>query len=185
VVATDLNTVGSIELSSGNVKKCVRASMSLLNWFPPVHDPTAPTPEQAHLLCDGCYSQNLPIKVAKKIAKFVVAVDAGWKVLWRWLIVSCCYGYDGRLYFKRSHEICLHLMYKVISNIVFNLIGRLIFTLRNFKLVKQILSSQTNSNTFYDVQSRNGIVTSIRNFFGARKIPSSSELGQILVKYLL
>ena len=75
-VATDLNTLSSVTLSSGPLPQAVRASISIPGVFPPVHD------RDGHYLVDGGILDNLPTDVLKHDlhADIIIAIylnDAG------------------------------------------------------------------------------------------------------------
>ena len=68
-ITTDTTAGKMVVHETGPLWKFVRASMSLLNLFPPMYD-------NGHLLVDGGYVNNLPIDVVHALgAQYVIAVD--------------------------------------------------------------------------------------------------------------
>lgn len=99
-VTTNLSTGEPHVHTRGVLWRAVRASMSIVGLVPPIID------ENGHLLCDGGYSDNLPVDAMRKMgASVIIAVDvedrdvsawsnlsmpvegvlSGWQILWdRW-----------------------------------------------------------------------------------------------------
>lgn len=99
-VATNLSTGGPHVYARGNLLRAVRASMSIVGLVPPIID------DEGHVMCDGGYSDNLPVDAMREMgASVVIAVDvedrnvspwsnlsmpvegvlSGWQILWdRW-----------------------------------------------------------------------------------------------------
>ncbi len=99
-VTTNLSTGEPHVHSRGILWRAVRASMSIVGLVPPIID------ENGHLICDGGYSDNLPVDAMRKMgASIIIAVDvedrdvsawsnlsmpvegvlSGWQILWdRW-----------------------------------------------------------------------------------------------------
>jgi len=96
-VATNLSTGGPHVYARGNLLRAVRASMSIVGLVPPIID------ENGHVMCDGGYSDNLPVDAMREMgASVVIAVDvedrnvspwsnlsmsvegvlSGWQILW-------------------------------------------------------------------------------------------------------
>lgn len=69
VTATDLNSGQAIQMTDGSVIDAVRASLSLLGIFKPVH-------HEQHRLVDGGFLNHLPVDLARDLgAEIVIAVD--------------------------------------------------------------------------------------------------------------
>lgn len=103
-VTTNLSTGEPHVHTRGVLGRAVRASMSIVGLVPPIID------ENGHLICDGGYSDNLPVDAMRKMgASIVIAVDvenrdvsawsnlsmpvegvlSGWRILWdRWCPIA-------------------------------------------------------------------------------------------------
>jgi predicted acylesterase/phospholipase RssA/CRP-like cAMP-binding protein len=99
-VTTNLSTGEPHIHTRGVLWRAVRASMSIVGLVPPIID------ENGHLICDGGYSDNLPVDAMRKMgASVIIAVDvedrdvsawsnlampvegvlSGWQIMWdRW-----------------------------------------------------------------------------------------------------
>ena len=70
-VATDIETGNMVVLSSGNLGRAMRASMSVPSLFAPIEI-------DGHLLVDGGIANNLPVDVARDMgAEVLIVVDIG------------------------------------------------------------------------------------------------------------
>lgn len=103
-VATNLSTGEAHVYARGGLLRAVRASMSIVGLVPPIID------ENGHVMCDGGYSDNLPVDAMREMgASVIIAVDvedrnvspwsnlsmpvegvlSGWRILWdRWCPIS-------------------------------------------------------------------------------------------------
>jgi len=76
-MTTDLTDSCEIAHRNGTLWRYVRASMSLVNFFPPICD-QLPGEDHVHLLADGGYMNNLPVDVMRRLLgddATIIAVD--------------------------------------------------------------------------------------------------------------
>lgn len=116
-VATNLSTGGPHVYARGDLLRAVRASMSIVCLVPPIID------ENGDVMCDGGYSDNLPVDAMRELgASVVIAVDvedrnispwsnlsmhvegvlSGWQILWdRWCPIPSWT--SGRRFPRQQH----------------------------------------------------------------------------------
>jgi len=81
-IAEDIETGEAVEMGHGDMVNAIRASMSIPGIFVPVE-------YEDHLLVDGGFANNLPVRLARKMgADILIVVDVGSKLLTRDKLVS-------------------------------------------------------------------------------------------------